>query len=95
VSQLWKKILFALGPLIYPIPSLAQASGSVIRFFIQVYGGDKEKKKKKKNSTNELYSLITERLAEVDLEKVLSGEDEAGAKEINQLGKYKPVQSGD
>lgn len=32
--------------------------------------------------------MITERLAGLDLERILSGEDVKGAEEINQLGEY-------
>ena len=53
-------------------------------------GGDNAQKKKKRNrrdGSEEVYTMITERLAGLDLERVLSGEDVKGAEEINQLGK--------
>ena len=52
----------------------------------QVYGSSGKTKKKKTDVHDEVYSLITEKLAGIDLEKVLCGEDVKGAEEINKLG---------
>ncbi|KAF6019917.1 hypothetical protein EB796_021776 [Bugula neritina] len=59
-------------------------------FIYLIYTGTKAyknhgTKKVTKDPHEEVYNLITERLAHLDLEKILSGEDNDGAAEINKL----------